>query len=1130
MRGIGADLQLSASDLSNHIACRHSTFLDLCAANGFVKPPDYSDPKLEILIERGMEFERAYLDHLKTQGLSIDEPESENHVRQRTITAMQNGIEVIYQAELSGGVWFGRADILIKVNKPSNLGHWSYEVIDTKLAKHTKAGTVLQICLYSRMLSRIQGVMPDFMHVVTPENGFNKESYIVNHYLAYLAFVERRLQTAIANGPNIEMTYPLPVPHCDICRWWKSCDDRRRADDHLSLVAGLSNLNNAQISQWEIKSLETFATIPSPIQFKVLRGSIETYERLRHQAYVQLLSRRKGTPYYEELEPIDGKGLHKLPEPSKGDVFFDFEGDPFAGNNGLEYLFGWVTEDEGETRYHCLWAFSPAEEKKALEEFIDVMMQRWNRFPDMHVYHYTSYEPATLKRLMGRYATRENEIDSMLRAGFFIDLHSVVKNAIRAGVESYSLKQLEAFHDFKRQLELRDASSSLLKLEISIERKLLDKIPEEIKADVETYNREDCLSTRSLRTWLEKILATINQTKFPPITRPPILLGEASENITQHQERIQPLINKLMAGISVDPTERNPSDQAKWILANMLDWYRREQKSVWWEFYRLQELTQEELMEERSAISHLSFSGNRKVVKNGVIDIYTFQPQEFDIRDGDDICNINGEGLGSIVYINASDNLVAIEKGRGKVDIHPSAVFKFSIINPGAKEESIYRIAEWVVENGIDANGHYRAGRDLLLRNNPRLLNEIRNQTSAIEWMNALDNGLLSIQGPPGTGKSYTAAQIVIDAVKKGKKVGITALGHKVIRSLLEKILEMAKTEKVLVKCVQKVKEKPLIPTEGIVETTGYPRVMNLLKSGECQVAAGTSWLWAREEFAESVDLLIVDEAGQLALIDTVAVSQASKKLILLGDPQQLKQPQQGTHPDGTEVSALEHVLNGHETIESEKGIFLPETRRMHPWITQFISEQFYEGRLQSYPNTANQKLDGNTKYQPAGLWFEAVQHQGNQNMSIEEVSRITEIVQELTKGDVFWTDAYGKRRVLGVTDILIIAPYNAQVFALSRAIPDGRIGTVDKFQGLEAPVVIYSITTSTPQDAPRGMEFLYSSNRLNVAVSRAKAVCILVGNPLVFEPDCKTPAQMRLANAFCRYLELCNSDRSSGN
>ena len=300
------------------------------------------------------------------------------------------------------------------------------------------------------------------------------------------------------------------------------------------------------------------------------------------------------------------------------------------------------------------------------------------------------------------------------------------------------------------------------------------------------------------------------------------------------------------------------------------------------------------------------------------------------------------------------------------------------------------------------------------------------------------------------------------------------------------------------------------------------------LQTGAAQVAAGTAWLWARQEFIEAVDVLFVDEAGQLTLADVLAVSQAAESLVLLGDPQQLGQPLQGSHPEGTDVSALEHLLGEHKTILPEQGLFLDQTWRLHPDVCAFTSELFYEGRLTSRPNLDRQVLDGPTPFAGAGLWFVPVPHEGNQSSSPEEVQRVVELVSGLTGGGVHWTDRTGDRRPLVLADILVIAPYNAQVAALAARLPPGtRIGTVDKFQGQEAPVVICSLATSLPEDAPHGMDFLYSLNRLNVAVSRARTACILVANPRLFEPDCRTPGQMRLANAFCRYLELARIYRN---
>jgi uncharacterized protein len=201
--------------------------------------------------------------------------------------------------------------------------------------------------------------------------------------------------------------------------------------------------------------------------------------------------------------------------------------------------------------------------------------------------------------------------------------------------------------------------------------------------------------------------------------------------------------------------------------------------------------------------------------------------------------------------------------------------------------------------------------------------------------------------------------------------------------------------------------------------------------------------------------------------------------------------------------------------------LFLETTWRLHPGICKYTSDVFYESRLASRPNLAKQEIAGPTQFAGAGLWFVPVEHAGNQSRSFQEVEAIKAIVVDLLQSDVTWHDEEGISRALKLDDILIIAPYNAQVSAILHALPDCRAGTVDRFQGQQAPVVIYSLTTSTPEEAPHGMNFLYSRNRLNVATSRAQAVCVLIGNPDLFEPDCRTPVQMTLANAFCRYLEV---------
>jgi uncharacterized protein len=362
---------------------------------------------------------------------------------------------------------------------------------------------------------------------------------------------------------------------------------------------------------------------------------------------------------------------------------------------------------------------------------------------------------------------------------------------------------------------------------------------------------------------------------------------------------------------------------------------------------------------------------------------------------------------------------------------------------------------------------------------------------------------------------------MICDLVRKGMRVGITAVSHKVIHHLLEGVLEAAREEQVPVSCIEKVNDKSEAP-KVIEEFTKNGEVLARLRDGRANVAGGTQWLWASADALDAVDVLFVDEAGQLSLAGVVAVSHAGKSLVLLGDPQQLEQPQKGSHPEGTGVSVLEHVLGDHQTMPSDRGIFLAETWRLAPAVCSFTSEMFYEGRLEPEGGCVQQRLLGAAPFEGSGLWVVPVDHEGNRNNSVEEVEAVDGVVSAVLRSGGSWIDRTGKTRAMTPTDVLIVAPYNAQVVLLTERLgPRGvRVGTVDKFQGQEAPVVIYSMATSAPEEAPRGMEFLYNLNRLNVATSRARCACILVASPRLFEPECRTPRQMQLANALCRYVE----------
>ena len=1123
-------LHFSATDLAGHLSCNHLSQLDAAVARGARVRPKSWDPLLEILRKRGDLHEKACLDHLEAAGYEIVRIEGvgleEKHAEE-ALAAMRSGAAIISQSVLLDGRWGGRADILRRVDTPSDLGDWSYEVIDTKLARETKGGSVLQLCLYTDLLAKTQGIVPEFMHVVAPWSDFEPQVFRTNDYLAYYRLVRRSLEAAVVDDADTQ-TYPDPRQHCDICRWQRDCDTRRRDDDHLCLVAGMSGLQIEELRQRDITTVTTLAAEPLPLAWKPERGAVHTYERVREQARVQVTGRECGMPVYEPLEPMAGYGLARLPEPSAGDVFFDLEGDPYVGEGGLEYLFGHVVfDDHGTAQYTAQWALTREEEKLAFEEFVDGIIARWQQHPDMHIYHFAPYEPAALKRLMGRYATREEEIDQMLRAGLLVDLHGIVRGGIRASVESYSLKELEQFHAFERAIALPESNRALAQVQACLEFADIEGMTDASRAAVQDYNCDDCLSTLGLREWLEGVRN--EQIKAgAQIERPEASEDEPSEAISAWQERINALTERLIENVPVDIEDRTVGQQAHWLLANIADWHRRENKSVWWEYFRLSELSADDLIDERSALSDLVFVNAVGGTAKSPVHRYRFPVQETDLRDGKALMSVGGEKFGKLETISFENRTVDIKKRMDSVDRHPPAVFSHELVSTQILAESLVGIGEYVAENDVEGDGAYSVARGLLLRQRPRIggaslqLDGETTVEAALRIAPLLEGGVLPIQGPPGAGKTFTGARMICALVNAGARVGITANSHKVIRNLLDEVVSAAEEEGTDLTAIQKAAEK-----EGDLDrlrfTTRNEDVFGAL-ARDCQVAGGTAWLWARPDAQNAVDVLFVDEAAQMSLANVLAVSPSAAGLVLIGDPQQLEQPIQGSHPDGTAVSALDHLLGGRQTIETDRGLFLGQTWRLHPDICAFTSEMFYEGRLHSRPGLENQRIVCRGPVQGSGLYYLPVAHSGNQSASPEEADSVFTLVKTLIEEGAAWTDRGCNEQPLRMEDILIVAPYNAQVFALQERLPGARIGTVDKFQGQEAPLVIYSMATSTPADAPHGMEFLYSLNRLNVATSRARCASVLVASPAMFEPECRTPQQMRLANAFCRYREIAET------
>ena len=1028
------------------------------------------------------------------------------------------------------------------VGEPAGLGtDWHYEVADTKLAHIAKASALIQICSYVEHVERIQGVTPEKVYVVTGGAEATPRQFRTADMMAYFRRAKRRFEEALdeatvglAQYPIPRATsYPDPVEHCAVCRWnYVECRRVWHEDDALPIVAGITRSQRKELRGLGIDTRRGLAG-------SELRG----FDNVREQARLQVASDGRSVPVFELLEPerdaqgqfVANRGLSALPPPSDYDIFFDFEGDPFAFWEGLEYLFGiW----DGAV-YRPYWAMNRREEKQQFEQVMDLFHGHWRLHPQMHVYHYGVYEPSRLKTLCGRHATRQDELDDLLRAEVFVDLYRVVRQGVRVGSERYSIKNLEPLYGFTRVIELRDANSSIVEFE-----KLLETGDPggELQEMIAGYNKDDCVSTERLRDWLEERRLDAARQFGGELPRPVAKAAEPNEELSDRIRAVRELEGRLTASIDRDP--------ATWLVANLLEWHRREDKSTWWRYYDLMSKSDEELIDEPEPIGGLQFLEMFELGGRARSNIhrYRFPRQEHKIEVGNSLNDPRlfaaGEktGTGSVEAIDDEAGTIEIKRGRGWSGPHPTSVVALDVIDAKAQREALFRLGEWVAQHGIDsAEPAWQAARDLLLRRAPRILggeggglkrDGEPGSVAARRLAPLLDGTTLAIQGPPGSGKTYTGARMILDLVRDGRKVGISSNSHKVIGNLLEAVLDAARDERVAVRIIQKAKEHEAILDDAVRRVEDNGDVADALNGGEVDIAAGTPWLWAREEMAGLVETLFVDEAGQVSLANVVAMSAAARNVVLLGDPQQLDQPTQGVHPDGAGVSALTHLLDGAKTVPTDHGLFLERTYRMHPRITDFTSELFYEGKLQAVDGLVRQEvLDAGPGAGPAGFeWLAGsglrwvpVEHDGNANASEDEARKVVEIVSALVERD--WIDSKGEQRPIGRSDIRIVSPFNAHRLVIGRLLKEAGlegvpVGTVDKFQGQQAPVSIYTMATSRAEDAPRGLDFLYSLNRLNVATSRARALAIVVASPRLLDALAHTPDQLRMVNGLCAFVE----------
>ena len=1131
MERVDDRLILSASDLIDFLECPHLTHLDLQVVTGRLKLEATRTDSADLVARKGDEHELAHLAAIKEAGLDVVTIESERGFdglrrgADRTLEAMRAGAEVIYQGVLFDGErWRGHADFLERVDRPSGLGSWSYEVADTKLARRVKPYFLVQLCFYSQLLERLQGTAPEWTHVVLGSKA--RESFRLAEFSAYYRRLQDRFLRVLEAGAN--GTYPDPVEHCGLCRWSAHCDARREADDHLSLVANMRRSQVARLSEVGITTVTELARANG--DQRPARIGRHTYEALREQATLQVVQRETGEYRYDLLTPETGRGFARLPEPSPGDLFFDMEGDPFF-DEGLEYLFGVTTIEDGQPRSRAFWAIDRTEEKRAFEAFIDFTMEHLERHPAAHVYHYAPYEPTALKRLMGLHATREDEVDHLLRSQKLVDLYAVVRQGLRISQPSYSIKKVEAFYMPPRETDVTDGGDSIIEFE-----RYLDERDPAILDAIERYNEDDCRSTWLLREWLlERRTEAIERFGADiPFRAPPDPYQPDKEEAAE----LDALRRALLEGIGDDIDELTGDERSRWLLAQLLDYHRREAKPEWWAYFERLDADDEQLIElDTEALGGLTDAGIDPEAlpppSRSLIHTLRFPPQEHKIAPGDFIDPATKKGV-AVESIDDGTGLVRIRRAAKRRDEPlPRALIPGQPYDTSCQRAALRRFAEDVAAHGLQADGAYQALREVLRRQLPRttacsqgesLQSCEFNLEAATRIAEGLDSSHLFIQGPPGSGKTYTGAHLILHLLDRGCRVGVASGSHKAIHKLLEEVERFAPKAGVSFRGLKKTSG----PGSEYSSKLAEPYIDNTAEiddilDHDTRLVAGTAWLFARPELDGTLDYLFIDEAGQLSLADALAMGTAARNLVLLGDPQQLAQVSQAVHPPGAGASVLEHLLGEHSTIPPERGLFIDETRRMHPDVCRFVSEVVYEGRLESYADCARQRIDAPGALTGTGVRYLPVAHTGNARQSPEEAAVIAQQINDLIGAR--YRKATGDSTELSASDIMVVAPYNAQVRCLRAHLPSGvHIGTVDKFQGQQAAVVFFSLATSSGQEIPRNLDFLFSRNRLNVAVSRARCLAVLACSPELLHIRCRSADQMRLVNALCRLVEMANA------
>jgi uncharacterized protein len=1132
----GGNIVYSASDLASAARCEYALLRDFDAKLGRGPAVSVEDDLLARTAALGDEHERRRLDRLRARfgdEIAVIGRPAYTHAgltaaAEATRRAISAGAPVVYQAAMFDGRFVGFADFLIRDDE-------QYRVTDTKLARSPKVTALLQLAAYADALTAA-GV-----HIAPDAELELGDGTVVRYRLSDLmpvyrsqrAQLQRLLDEHHAAGRAVRWD-DAGVQACFRC---PLCEEQLRAIDDLLLVAGMRVSQREKLIDAGVTTVAELAGCTRPVPGL----GAQPLGRLTAQARLQMRQRDTGTAQYEVADP---QPLALLPEPNPGDLFFDFEGDPLWTADGkqwgLEYLFG-VLEAGPAGRFRPLWAHDRIDEREALKQFLALVAKRRKRYPNMHIYHYAAYERTALLRLAGRYGVGEDEVDDLLRNGVLVDLYPLVRKSIRVGAESLSLKALEPLY-MGTQLRSGDVTTATDSItsyarycELVAGGRAEDAAT--VLKEIEEYNHYDCLSTRKLRDWL---VIRAWESGVTPIGVQPVPERDTIKDHDQLAETLATFTGDAAAG------DRTPEQTAVALIAAARGYHQREDKPFWWSHFDRLNYPVDEWSDSTGVFVVDSASvptdwhtpprarkPQRRVRLKGELARGDLSQEVFALYEPPAPAGMaedpDRRGAGRAEVISVDDpglptEVTILERtGKDGNTFHqlPFALTPGPPVKTTALRESIAATAQ-TVATGLPSLPR-TALSDLLLRRPPRTQGALPRSADAVTDITAatlsLDSSYLAVHGPPGTGKTHTAARVIKTLVTKHSwRVGVVAQSHAAVENVLDCVIE-AGLDRALV-----AKKGSTTARWQEIDASHYPAF--IADHPGC-VIGGTAWDFANAQRVPPgcLDLLVIDEAGQFCLANTVAVAPSANNLLLLGDPQQLPQVSQGTHPEKVDISALEWLVDGQQTLPDERGYFLDLSYRMHPDVCAAVSTLSYEGRLRSHAqHTAARRLGG----QDPGVHELPVSHQGNSIESPEEAAAIVDEIGRMLGRP--WTDEHGTRP-LTASDVLVLAPYNAQVALIRRELaqarlPEVRVGTVDKFQGGQAPIVFISMTASSIDEVPRGISFLLNRNRLNVAISRAQYAAIIVRSELLTQYLPATPAGLLELGAFLALTDQSESTR----